>query len=80
VNMERLLEILQDDCLADHIAEDCHDPAHLAPCCPTCEARADGIDAYRAQVLKMVDGAERHGGDKRFRNWLRSLPDCPFKG
>lgn len=42
---------LNDKALADRIAAGCHDPHHDDRWCATCEARADGIDAYRRAVL-----------------------------
>lgn len=51
----RLLDILKDDTLAIKIARDCFDPAHDDRWCSTCEARIDGIEAYREYILGFVE-------------------------
>ena len=58
---ERLWSIkarLYDDDLATRIGKDCHDPHHDPRWCPTCEARLDGIDAYRQAVLGKEKAAQ----------------------
>ena len=45
------LAALDDDALADRIAQDCHDKDHDDRWCQTCAARSDGIEAYR-EALK----------------------------
>ena len=54
VRSEPLLAILEDDIIAENIATDCHDPDHDPRSCPTCEARTDGIDAYRTEIMKRI--------------------------
>ena len=52
VRSEPLLALLEDDLIAEAIASDCHDPGHDPRSCPTCEARTDGIDAYRTEIIR----------------------------
>ena len=50
--------LLNDDALAIAIAHDCHDTAHDDRWCATCEARRDGIEAYREELQRRIN-AER---------------------
>ena len=58
VRSEPLLALLEDDIIAENIATDCNDPYHDPRSCPTCEARTDGIDAYRAELMNRLANAE----------------------
>lgn len=48
--------LLNDDALAISIAKDCHDTAHDDRWCATCEARRDGIEAYREEIQRRIYG------------------------
>jgi|GEM_PF-6645561 len=49
-----LLAILEDEELAQRVAENCNDPAHDPRWCPTCEARTDGIESYRYEIMQLL--------------------------
>jgi hypothetical protein len=46
-----LIDILNDDALAERVALDCHDPTHDSRWCGTCETRSAAIDNYQQAVL-----------------------------
>ena len=48
--LEGVVEKLGDDGFANSIGRDCHDPQHDDRWCATCDARLDGIYAYRAAL------------------------------
>lgn len=54
VPQETLDEALSDDALADQVAKDCGDRMHDPSWCPICDARRDGIEAYRTAVYQAV--------------------------
>ena len=50
--LEAIVDRLGDDDLADKAGKDCHDPDHSDNWCLSCDARHDGIEAYRLALLK----------------------------
>jgi|GEM_PF-3165490 len=55
VALEEVRSILDDKDLMDTIGRDCHDPYHERRWCSTCEARLNGIDAYRNAILQLLN-------------------------
>lgn len=55
-HLECLIAALKDDERAEKVAVNCRDQYHDNRWCPTCENRKDGIDEYRAEILKEVEG------------------------
>ena len=53
-----IAKLLNDDEIADRIATDCHDPQHDDRWCSTCDARMNGILAYRKAILGPKAAAE----------------------
>ena len=56
-----LLAILEDDELAQRVAGNCNDPAHDPRWCQTCEARTDGIESYRHEIMQLIANATGQG-------------------
>lgn len=50
----RLVAAIRDEKRATRIAHDCHDPAHDVRWCGACDARSDGIDAYREALERVI--------------------------
>ena len=52
---EVFIAIINNDKLADAIAEDCHDPGHDIRWCGTCETREAAIFDYRESIRKALN-------------------------
>ena len=57
--LQAIVDRLNDNDLADRVMVRCNDPAHDERWCGTCEARGEGIDAYRLAVLNAAAAAAK---------------------